>query len=104
MDDRKRSELIDALASAVYGDDVKKPGEDAGIGVRFEKSTGSIKFMLSGTEYTISQVADAADYFKSLAARSVSRSDKTNNDIAFVCISEILRQFNMSGAGGAEQQ
>ena len=50
MDDRKRSELIDALASAVYGDDVKKPGEDAGIGVRFEKSTGSIKFMLSGTE------------------------------------------------------
>lgn len=103
MDDRKRSELIDALASAVYGDDVKKPGEDAGIGVHFEKSTGSIKFLLSGTEYTISQVAEAADYFKGLAAKSVGRSDKTHNDIAYVCISEILRQFNMSGTGGSDQ-
>ena len=103
MDDKKRFELIDALAEAVNGEIKKKPGEESGIGVHFERSTGTVRFLLSGTEYTISQVAEAADYFKELSVSKSggSVSEKMYNEVAYICISEIMRQFNNANSAGS---
>ena len=100
MDDKRRFELIDALTEAVTGEGAKRPGEESGIGIRFEKSTGTVKFLLSGTEYTISQVAEAGDYFKALAESKsgAGASEKMHNEVAYICISEIIRQFNSANS------
>ncbi|MCR5303504.1 MAG: hypothetical protein K6E33_03000 [Lachnospiraceae bacterium] len=104
MDDRKRSELIDALAKSVYGEGGKKSDDDSGISVKFERSTGTIRFILSGTEYSTSRVAEASEYFKNphKMKKPGESVEKMYNEIAYVCINEILRQFNATGPSGQE--
>ena len=92
MDYDLRKSLISELSKSMSGPSAED--EKAGqITARFDPSTNSLSFDLSGTHYNVKDMADAKKYFTECAKTTQSPEKKIYYEIGAVCIDSIIKEF-----------
>ena len=92
MDYDLKKSLINELSKEMAGS-VPEDDKSGQITARFDPSTNSLSFDLSGTHYNVKDMADAKKYFSECAKTAQSPEKKTYYEIGVVCIDSILKEF-----------
>lgn len=87
-----KKNLINELSKQLSGTGIEteKSGQ---ITAKFDPSTGSLSFDLSGTNYNVKDLSEAKKFFAENAKSSSNPDHKKYYEIGAVCIDSIIREF-----------
>lgn len=91
-----KAQLIDQLQGAFYPEEKEEERHFGGVEAKFIPDTGSIRYVLSGTEYSAPDIIEASEYYGKLIKLSVDAKapeiEIKRLTIAKTCIDAVIKE------------